>query len=282
LIVDKRFLAFVGFTIAALAMVFEPLRDLMVSASRSEFYSHIVLIPLVTGYLIYSRRKELLGNPFPAYGMGLVGVFGGIALYLFGVSEGVHLNENDLVSLWVLSAVVFWTGAFLLLYGWEAFRKNSFPFLFLVFMIPVPFAILHKIIYALQVASTEVADVLFSLSRVPYAREGFVFHLPGVSVEVADVCSGIRSSLALFITSILAGHMFLDKFCPGGLRLSRHCVQERHPHNYYFPPGSLCGPQVSDRELPSPIRRVHFLHSRAGAAGGGAFLAPQEERHAEA
>jgi exosortase len=212
LIVDKRFLAFVGFTIAALAMVFEPLRDLMVSASRSEFYSHIVLIPLVTGYLIYSRRKELLGNPFPAYGMGLVGVFGGIALYLFGVSEGVHLNENDLVSLWVLSAVVFWTGAFLLLYGWEAFRKNSFPFLFLVFMIPVPFAILHKIIYALQVASTEVADVLFSLSRVPYAREGFVFHLPGVSVEVADVCSGIRSSLALFITSILAGHMFLDKF----------------------------------------------------------------------
>jgi exosortase/archaeosortase family protein len=40
-------------------------------------------------------------------------------------------------------------------------------------------------------------------------REGFVFHLPGQSVEVAKQCSGIRSSMALLITSVLAGHLFL-------------------------------------------------------------------------
>jgi exosortase len=210
--VDKRFLAFAGFTIAALASVFEPLRDLMRFASRSDYYSHIVLIPLVTGYLVYNRRKELLGNPSPAYGMGLGGVFGGIAFYLLGMSLGAALGENDLVALWVFSAAVFWTGGFILLYGWEAFRNYPFPFLFLVFMIPIPDVILQKIIFALQVASTEVSDVLFGLSRVPYTRDGFVFHLPGISVEVAEVCSGIRSSLALFITGILAGHFFLDKF----------------------------------------------------------------------
>jgi exosortase/archaeosortase family protein len=146
--VDKRFLAFAGFTLVALALVFEPLRDLMGSTSRSEFYSHIILIPLVTGYLFYTKKKELLGNPCPSYALG---------------------------------------GS------------------------PIPFASLHPIIYALQVASTEVSDVLFGLSRVPYTRDGFVFHLPGISVEVAEVCSGIRSSLALFITAILAGHFFLDK-----------------------------------------------------------------------
>lgn len=210
--VNKRFLAFASFTIAALALVFEPIRDLIESTSRSEFYSHIVLIPLITGYLVYTRRRELLGNPSPAYGMGLAGVFGGIALYLLGMSLAAGLRENDLVALWVFSAVVFWTGGFILLYGWEALRKNYFPFLFLLFMVPIPEAILEKIIYALQVASTEVSDVLFALSGVPYSREGFVFHLPGISVEVAEVCSGIRSSLALFITSILAGHFFLDKF----------------------------------------------------------------------
>ncbi len=210
--VDKRFLAFAGFTIAALALVFEPLRGLIESTSRKEFYSHIILIPFITGYLFYTRRKELLGNPFPAYGMGLAWLFGGIALYLLGVSQGVKLSENDLVALWVFSAVVFWTGGFLLLYGWGALRKNFFPFLFLLFMVPIPEAILEKIIYVLQVASTEVSHLLFALSGVPYSREGFVFHLPGISVEVAEVCSGIRSSLALFITSILAGHFFLDKF----------------------------------------------------------------------
>ena len=200
-----------GFTLIALTLVFEPLRDLMASASRSEYYSHIVLIPLITGYLIYTRRKELFRNPSPAYGLGGVGLLGGIALYWLGIIQSAKLSENDLVALWVFSAVVFWTGGFILLYGWEAFRKNSFPFLFLVFMIPIPFEVLQKIIYALQVASTEVTDVLFGLSHVPYTRDGFVFHLPGISVEVAEVCSGIRSSLALFITSILAGHFFLDK-----------------------------------------------------------------------
>jgi exosortase len=208
---DKRFLAFAGFTLVALALVFEPLRDLMGSTLRSEFYSHIILIPLVTGYLVYTKKKELLGNPFPSYALGGILAACGAGLYLLGVSQGAKLNENDLVALWVFSAVVFWIGGFILLYGWEAFRKDPFPFLFLVFMIPIPGAVLHKIIYALQVASAEVSDVLFGLSRVPYTREGFVFHLPGISVEVAEVCSGIRSSLALFITSVLAGHFFLDK-----------------------------------------------------------------------
>jgi exosortase len=212
LVVDKRFLLFAGFTIVALALVFEPLRDLIRSTSRSDFYSHIVLIPLVTGYLVYTRRRELLGNPSPPYGMGLAGVLGGTALYLLGVRDGAGLSENDLVALWVFSVLIFWTGGFILLYGREALRKNYFPFLFLLFMVPIPGAALQKIIYALQLASTEVSDVLFGLSGVPYTREGFVFHLPRVSVEVAEVCSGIRSSLALFITSILAGHFFLDKF----------------------------------------------------------------------
>jgi exosortase len=209
---EKRFLAFAGFTLIALALVFEPLRDLMGSASRSDYYSHIVLIPLVTGYLVYTKKKELLGNPCPSYARGGILAAGGAALYLLGVTQSAKLSENDLVALWVFSTVVFWIGGFILLYGWEAFRKHPFPFLFLVFMIPIPFAVLQKIIYALQVASTEVSDVLFGLSRVPYTRDGFVFHLPGISVEVAEVCSGIRSSLALFITSILAGHFFLDKF----------------------------------------------------------------------
>jgi len=209
---EKRFLGFIGLTLLAVALVFEPLKDLLESASRSEYYSHIILIPCVTGYLIYLKRKELLGPSFPSYIVGGILAAGGIALYLLGVSQGAKLRENDQVAISVLSAEVFWVGGFIFLYGWQAFRKNPFPFLFLIFMIPIPEVILHKIIYVLQVASTEVSDVLFGLLGVPYTRDGFVFNLPRISVEVAEECSGIRSSLALFITSVLAGYFFLDKF----------------------------------------------------------------------
>jgi len=36
-----------------------------------------------------------------------------------------------------------------------------------------------------------------------------VFSLPMFAIEVADACSGIRSSIALLLTGLLAGHMFL-------------------------------------------------------------------------
>jgi exosortase len=208
---DKKLLMFIGFGLIAMALVFEALRDLMNSASRGEYYSHIVLIPLVTIYLFYQERKEVFGTTPPSYGIGGTLILGGMALYLLGVFHGTRLSDNDLVALWVFSSLIFFIGGFILLYGWGAFRKNSFPFLFLIFMIPIPTPLMSKVIYALQWASTEVSEVLFFLVGVPYQREGFVFHLPGISIEVAEVCSGIRSSLALFITSILAGHFFLDR-----------------------------------------------------------------------
>ncbi len=206
----KGNLIFFGITLAALALVFEPLRDLITSG-RSDYYSHIVLIPLVSAYFLYTERKGLLGDPFPSIRGGAALVIIGLALYLIGLIQHT-LNQNDRASFLAFSAVLFWIGGYLAVYGVKSFRREPFPFLFLVFMIPIPSYVLDKIIYALQVGSTEMADLLFSVSGVPYNRQGFVFTLPRISVEVAEVCSGIRSSLALFITSILAGHFFLDKF----------------------------------------------------------------------
>ncbi len=51
---------------------------------------------------------------------------------------------------------------------------------------------------------------LFKLFGVPVLWQHFKFVLPGVEIEIAKECSGIRSSLALFITSILAGYVFLQ------------------------------------------------------------------------
>jgi exosortase len=76
-------------------------------------------------------------------------------------------------------------------------------------MVPVPGYLMDRIILLLQIFSTEVSYGIFKITGVPIFREGFTFHLPGVSVEVAKQCGGIRSSLVLFIVSILAGHLFL-------------------------------------------------------------------------
>jgi exosortase len=56
-----------------------------------------------------------------------------------------------------------------------------------------------------------VVAVLFTVTGTPFYREGYVFALPTVAIEIADECSGIRSSLALGITALLAGHAFLER-----------------------------------------------------------------------
>jgi len=76
-------------------------------------------------------------------------------------------------------------------------------------MTPLPPAMLHAVIGFLQRASAEASAVLFDLLGVPVFRQGFVFALPGLTIEVAEECSGIRSSIALFIVGLVAAHLYL-------------------------------------------------------------------------
>ncbi len=64
-------------------------------------------------------------------------------------------------------------------------------------------------IYFSQCGSTSVAYFLFRALGVPVLRQGFLLTVPGVTIEVAKECSGIRSSMALFITCVVAAHVFL-------------------------------------------------------------------------
>jgi exosortase len=98
------------------------------------------------------------------------------------------------------------TAGFVLILGVNKAKSSSFALAFLLFAIPIPDALLNRVIYWLQGGSAAIASVIFDVTGVPALREGFVFHLPKLSIEVARECSGIRSSLALLILALLVGH----------------------------------------------------------------------------
>ena len=54
-----------------------------------------------------------------------------------------------------------------------------------------------------------MADWFFRATGTPVLRDGVIFQLPTIVIEVARECSGIRSSWVLFITSLVASHMLL-------------------------------------------------------------------------
>ena len=116
---------------------------------------------------------------------------------------------TDRLSVSVLAIVLIWLAGFVLCYGTRCFRGALFPLLFLFLMIPFPTVLTENIVLALQKGSAVMTYALFKLLGVPVYWQRFKFLLPGVEIEIAEECSGIRSSMALLITSMVAGHVLL-------------------------------------------------------------------------
>lgn len=207
-----------------------------------EHYSHIVLIPVASLALLVLDRDRVFarlgaapawGVPWLAVGVlvGLLtggpGVAGSASLTgslagsggLLGTVAGFGADPELAQSGQMLALVLLWTGAFLLSYGPAAARAAWFPLAFLLWAVPLPPVLLAGVIGFLQWLSAEASYALFTALGVPIYREGFVFALPGLTIEVAAECSGIRSFLALVITSLLAGRLVLRRGWTWGLLL---------------------------------------------------------------
>jgi exosortase len=110
------------------------------------------------------------------------------------------------LTLQILAFLCFVVAGYVAILGTAVAKRTWFALAFLLFAVPLPDVVLSQLIYWLQAGSAEVAGWLFDLSGVPVLREGFIFRLPRMSIEVAQECSGIRSSIALIILAVLVAH----------------------------------------------------------------------------
>lgn len=206
-----KHLLFMAITALLLAIFWRPLWVLVILSLHRDEYSHVILIPLVSVFLIYWCRTTIFARSASTCSAGLVPLLVGLALSRVAGHIGTATPQEvvPLLSLSILGFVVACAGAFLFTYGWSAFRAALFPIGFLLFFVPVPNVLLTKIVYCLQQGSSEVAAIFLRGFGVPFFRNGFVFELPGISIEVAKECSGIRSSIALLVTTLLAAQFLL-------------------------------------------------------------------------
>jgi exosortase len=205
----RRNTLFGVFSFALLICCFGLLRQLVTVALNTDYGSHIILIPFISMTLIYLNRTRIFQAAGYSLRAGAVVMCIGVAVTIVASTANARLSENDYLSLMSVSTVTLWLGGFLLFYGVSTFRAALFPLLFLYFMVPLPSVFLNPFIVFLQKGSTEVVNLLFKLTGTPFHRAEFVFALPGLTIHVAEQCSGIRSSIALLLTSLLAGYLFL-------------------------------------------------------------------------
>jgi exosortase len=210
---SSRILGFILVALLPLVAVMTTMWPLVLATVRDDTTSHIPLIPFVSAFFVYSERQRIFSQA-PTGGRKIGSIFAvlGLACLVLGELNPWHLSAQNNFSMAILGTVLVWVGAFALFFGAPALRAASFPLEFLVFMIPIPQFILDRIILFLQEGSSDAAAVIFKLSGVPFLRHGFDFALPGVTIRVAEECSGIRSTLALVIVAVLMCHLFLRTF----------------------------------------------------------------------
>jgi exosortase len=205
----RRDALFLASWMLSLALFCVPLSRLFALALRDSGYSHTVLIPLICGFLIYWHRKAIFSSC--QYSPVAAIPWFAASAAIFGVGQlFFRLDGSALLSLTIAALVLAWVAGFVLFFGRLSLRAAALPFFLLLFMIPWPEILTHQATVALQRASAEMAYFLFKMLGIPVFRQNLTFSLPGVSIEVAEECSGIRSAIALLITSLLAGQILLQ------------------------------------------------------------------------
>jgi exosortase C (VPDSG-CTERM-specific) len=217
----RGFWVFLGALLLCFAV---PLIELARLAFRRDLYSHIVLIPVITLYLLWLRRESLAPAMLEQRGKAATAVKDRVvALAWFGLGAALaagHLavrfgrspvGAEDALALAMLAMLSLLAGGGFWFLGTRWMRATAFPAAFLLFVVPFPQRVENAIELFFQYASADVSEWLFTLAGIPHLRTGRMFALPGIVIEVAQECSGIRSSLVLFITSLLAGNLFLQR-----------------------------------------------------------------------
>jgi exosortase len=208
----QRNLLFIFFSVLLLSLLAGSIRSVIEFALDPDNMaaSHLVLIPFISAALIYLKRNDIFRHvaysPLP----GALLMMLGAGLFIASRTIGTQFAEGDQLALEMSSIIAVWLGGFLSFYGTAAFRAALFPLLFLVFCIPIPSPLLDRTIAVLQHASAETAFTILKLTGTPVFREGYVFAMPNLVIEVAPECSGIRSGISMFILNLVAGQLLLQ------------------------------------------------------------------------
>jgi exosortase B len=165
---------------------------------------HGPIILAVSFWLLFSQRHALAAapaRPVPWLGWPLLVV--ALFVYAFGRSQDVIMFE-------IGSQILLLTALLLLFKGAAALRLVWFPLFFMIFMVPLPGALVAAATAPLKNAvSTVVTNLLYQFGY-PIGRTGVMLMVGPYQLLVADACAGLNSMFTLEALGML--YMNLMKY----------------------------------------------------------------------
>lgn len=159
-------------------------------------YSHGALIPFVALYLAWEERfrlRQLVISPNLSGGL-IVLVLSGLLL-LLGTIAGVTSIQQ--VSLLLAIPGLVW-----LLFGTAYLKQLTLPLVYLPLMVPVLDPLIGRIRWPFQLITAKCSGVLLKIMGIPVFQNVQYLELPNITLEVADICSGVNFFVSLIAVAV--------------------------------------------------------------------------------
>jgi len=183
-----------------LTLLYAPtLRDLVTIIWSTEEQSHGRIVLLLCIWLFWRQRESLAREPGvdatrPGWGWALLAL--ALLLHLFGRSQRI-------LSAQTLSAIPALVAMLLLLRGTRPVKAMWFPLFFMLFLVPLPAALVETVTQPMKLAvSTVAANLLYSVGY-PVARSGVILQVGPYQLLVADACAGLYTLFTLEAMGLL-------------------------------------------------------------------------------
>lgn len=120
----------------------------------------------------------------------------GLLLYALGRSQDIMMFEVGSV-IWLLA------GLLLLQRGPSALKAQWFALFFMLFMVPLPAAVVDTVTMPMKMAVSYVAEHVLFWVGYPIGRDGVTLRIGQYMLLVADACAGLHTLLTLEALGLL-------------------------------------------------------------------------------
>ncbi|MDB5103914.1 MAG: epsH [Fibrobacteres bacterium] len=197
--------AWVLFTALLIGSYFPTLKWMIERWDEADSYmAHGWLILPISLFLAWRDRERILRAPRSGSAAGFFILLAAIAIHMVA-------GLADVSSISGLTLVLALFGFVLLQFGWPVARAMWFPIAFLAFMVPPPEFVISKMNFSLKLIAADFATGLLNLVGLPAIRQGSFMVFQDERLAVGDVCSGLRSLLALLSLGVLYAWLIREK-----------------------------------------------------------------------
>ena len=159
-------------------------------------YTHVLLVPVILGWLVAMRMSELARLGPRGWWPGLVLLAAAAAVWATGAFMGLAVASEA-------GAVAMLAAAVPLLLGVRVAAGLAFPLCYRAFLVPVG----DEMIPPLQTLTAQMTAGLLHMGGVKAAIDGVFIATPIGLFQIADACSGVRFLIAMVALGVLAANV---------------------------------------------------------------------------